>query len=57
MQGVPQMGVQVETTYDKNCRNGNPVHQEIPEKRDVQHHRPEQLTVAPLPLPEHHRAT
>ena len=52
------MGLPVETTYDENSHDGYLEHQEIPGKHDVQqHHRPEHLPVAPLPLPEHHPAT
>jgi len=51
------MGLPVETTYDENSHDGNLEHQEIPGKHDVlQHHLPERLPVAPLPLPEHHQA-
>ena len=52
------MGLPVETTYDENSHDGNPEHQENPGKHNVQqhHHRPENLPVAPLPLPEHHQA-
>lgn len=51
------MGLPVETTYDENSHDGNLEHQETPGKHDVQqHHLPERLPVAPLPLPEHHQA-